>query len=134
MVYDFPYSFPVHKDSDILCLSEDFEKIVQIISDFVEIYSKNNDLVVRRINSENRIKIRLEYLNFLIYQFDISSKIDCLGDLFVDNAVKRRIPIDIFYVMNQTDEFQVRKIEYEQYPNKKYHLDYINKYNFTNNI
>lgn len=125
MTHDFPKSFPVHKDADIYCRKESYGEIVGKIQAFASKYAEDNDLTVRTLEEAVRSKIRIEYLGFLIFMFDVFYDIENLGEGFVDKAVGRRILKDGIYVLSEQDEIEVRKNECILHPNKEHHKRYL---------
>lgn len=125
MPLNFPYAYPIHKDADILCSKYHYSKVVDIISKYANKYAEKNGLSVRTVESDYRIKIRIEYADFLIYQFDITYKNDEMGKDFIEQAVKRRKKKDDVFILCVEDEIIIREYEYQLYPYKEYHKDYI---------
>lgn len=125
MVCDFPKSFPVHKDADILCKKTSYSELVKEMESFTSTYVLQNGLSMRKLNEQTRTKIRVEYLGFLIYQFDISYSIENLGEQFVNSAVSRRVREGGIYILDEMDEIEIRKNECILYPNKVYHKEYL---------
>lgn len=125
MVCDFPKSFPIHKDADLLCKRESYAELVGRIKAFALSYAEDNGLAVRVLEESVRTKIRIEYIGFLIYQFDISFEIENLGEGFVNDAVNRRIWRNGIYMLDEPHEIEVRKNECILYPGKEHHKRYL---------
>ncbi len=125
MVNDFPKSFPIHKDADMLCKKEDYRELSERIKGYAYTYASNNDLAVRTLGENDRTKIRIEYMGFLIYQFDISYSIENMGEGFVNNAIDRRKLRNGIYELSEPDEIEIRKNECLLYPNKEHHKKYL---------
>lgn len=125
MACDFPKSFPIHKDADILCKKGSYGELVERIKGFASSYANDNGLAARVLEGPVRTKIRVEYLGFLIYQFDISFDIENLGEGFVNDAVSRRIWRNGIYMLDEQSEIEVRRNECILYPNKGHHTKYL---------
>lgn len=131
MSRDFPKSFPIHKDADMLCKKEDYKELVEQIKNHADIYAADYGLEVRTLKENVRTKIRIEYLEFLIYQFDISYDIENLGEEFVNGVIDRRKLMNGIYALSELDEIEVRKNECVLYPNKEHHKKYLSERGIT---
>lgn len=128
MVKNFPYCFPVHKDADIVCLKKDYKKIIEVIYKFAKKYCYINCLDIRLIDEKVKVRIRMEYMNFLIYQFDISYCIEGLERDFVLKAVSNRVWHNAYYELCLDDEIEVRRNEYRKMPQKKHHKEFLDRH------
>ena len=132
MVKNFPYDYPLSKDLDLICGKKDFKNICVAAKLFASKYK--DKYCVRFLPFNNRLKIRFELSNFLCYQIDIGSKIDGVNDLFVKNALDRRVKRDGFFCFSEKEEIFIRILEYVQNPQKKHHLEYIKRHNAISKI
>lgn len=125
MPKDFPKVYPMNKDVDIFCPETVFAFFVQILGDFSEKYIKANGLRIKRVEEDYRCKIRLEYLGFLMLQFDISCHLYNLKSDFAEEMLMNREKRGVCYVPREQDEIAIRINELVQFPNKFWHKDYL---------
>ena len=120
---NFPKEYPFHKDLDILCSKEDFEKIIKKSLEFSEKYKSK--YIIRILKSTNNFKLRFEINGYLCYQIDLSYKYDNEDtERILNNKEKKKN----YFIPSLDDEIAIRKKEYEKNPNKKHHLEFIQKY------
>lgn len=126
MPQDFPNRFPVGKDMDILCTEEDASLIKKA---FVELCKgKYTDLSLRVLESKYNTRIRLEFMGHLIYQFDMTWKVDSLNGNYIEDAIACRREINGYYTMDMKYEYIFRMICYLKNKAKKYHLVYLQEH------
>ena len=123
MPKDFPQSYPLNKDMDILCDKEDYGEICEKALEFSNQYSDKYEIKV--INKGDNFRIRFELHNFLLYQIDISYSIKELNQCFVSKAIQRRIKNNNYYIFDKKDELVIRLNEYIKNPQKTHHYIYI---------
>lgn len=126
MVKNFPHDYPLSKDLDLICDKKDFQNICIAAKIFASKY--NDKYLVRILNFNNRLRFRFELSNFLCYQIDIESKINGVNDLFVKNALNRRVKRNGFFCFSEKEEIFIRILEYVQNPQKKHHLECIKRH------
>ena len=124
MPLDFPQKIAIGKDLDILCKYKHFNKLYKTCIDFSEKYK--NKFIVKKINIEDKLKIRFEKNKKLYYQIDISY--NYITKNFVENIINRRIRKNIYYIPCIDDELIIRKHEYKKNKNKTWHLKYIQEH------
>ncbi len=124
MPVDFPKSYPLGKDVDIVCqTSDDFDYICHEVEKRDESFRPYKLRVVNCDKSTwRRRKCRIELNETLIYQFDISH---CEGDEFANKMINNRIDRSGYYTPCLSDELIVRIKECMLYPNKKHHLQFV---------
>lgn len=123
MPQNFPNSYPLNKDLDILCSVKDYEKIVKKAILFSNFYKTKYNIKI--IQEEARCKIRFLLNNYLCYQLDISNcKIVDIKNL---NLLENKIKKKNYYIPSIEDEILIRQKEYEKNKNKKYHLEYVER-------
>lgn len=127
MPVNFPHVFPVHKDADIICDMDDFEVVVKNIMNFCQEYAKKHDISIRVIHDHSmNCRIRLEYLDYLIYQFDISAEIqDFNGQFIKDAIINRKDSGKGYYQITSDYEVLVRLNEILRHPQKIHHMQYL---------
>lgn len=123
MPNNFPKSYPLNKDLDIICSEKDFQIVVNKAILFSKMYSSKYNIKI--IREASRCKIRYLLGTYLCYQFDISSfeinKIENLN-LFKDKRKKEN-----YYIPSIEDEILIRRQEYQKDKTKIYHLEYIER-------
>lgn len=124
MPSNFPDSYPIGKDLDILTSQSDYPKAVSHLHKFKEDSHWKHGIKI--INTEKRIKIRFMWFGLLHYQ------IDCAYDLGLNGLeqelLNRRESLGLYYTPNREAELLYRYLEYQDDPQKKHHLSYINQY------
>lgn len=118
MPEEFPDVVPIGKDLDIICKKKNFDYIYQVA---ISLFA-NYKIVKERGN----FRLRIMKKKKLYYQIDVTY--NYMGKLFTDEALRRRRKKGNYYVLSDEDEVVVRLACYEANPNKKYHLDYINRH------
>lgn len=124
---NFPSEFPFSKDADVICSEKDFEELEETTYLFLK-NSVKSIYEIKRIKEEKRSKIRIELEGFLIYQIDISSQVTGLKSEFIEESLERRKRKGCYYISDEKDEVYYRMNEYYQYPNKKWHLEYVEEH------
>ena len=124
---NFPEEFPFSKDADMICAEAEFEKLKETAYSFFEANIKAI-YRLRKIEEKKRVKIRIEQEGFLIYQIDLACEVDGLKKKFVEESLGRRKKVKNYYITDEIDEVYYRMNEYNHYPEKKRHLDYVEKH------
>lgn len=120
---DFPHSYPIGKDADIICYKEEFEQIVEKIQ--ISLNKTTMPYSIRLVQKgPDRTLIRVENDNILIWQFDVS----CEGQELTRLAIENRIQANEYYVLSSTYEIIYRIQALYEKPTKVHHLDYINNH------
>lgn len=129
MTSNFPDTYPVHRDADILCKPSAFESIKHKIMEFCNAYAVRQDITVRTVSDdrESHVRIRLEYLNRLLYQFDISSKLPNISSQFIADVVAEREQANGYYRTRQSYEAVIRLNEVLMHHDKMHHWEYLKK-------
>lgn len=129
MPEDFPRHYAVGKDIDIICLEESFNQIKTSAKEFANTYAAQNELDVRIIDGNNNSRIRIEYLDALIIQFDIGYRINNLNDAFCVGALQSRVLSSNakYYVLDIEDELIVRLNECQTHPEKEHHFVFVER-------
>ena len=128
----FPDSVPLFKDIDIIVASENFE----IVTDAAESFFRNIcgrfpglNLKVRRTKPrEGNVHVRLELGGFLLFLADCYSRIPNLSNLYLKESLSRRQTQDCYWVPDELDECVFRLAEFESYPEKTRHQDYVQRW------
>ena len=118
---NFPKSYCVGKDVDILVLKEDFDAVCKICDTFSDKFAK------RTIEKDGNCRIRYEDCDNLHYQFDISWKTESFDENNVRSFISGRTRHGSFWVCSLNDEIQVRKKEVEMFPHKHHHEIWIDQ-------
>lgn len=132
MPQEFPLKYPLNKDLDILCFDScEYNKVRRILLESLELYK---DIYAIRIVEKQRTRgdvyrslIRLELENFLVFQFDVSYRIDNMKNNFESDLVENRQRRLNFYTSSLEFELLVRICELKENPNKKHHLQFLQK-------
>lgn len=124
---NFPDEIPFSKDADIISSESDYNKIIKVTKEFFETYI-DKKYEIRLIENENKFRIRIEKKGFLIYQIDISKKVDGLKPDFVSGSLARRKLRNGYYVSDDCDEVYYRMNEYHKNPKKEWHLKYAEEH------
>lgn len=124
MPKDFPEHYPFSKDIDIICTKECFQSICDVIQNVLSGIDK--EFGIRIIDEQSRKKVRVESEGWLIFQMDISYAVEGMTEQFVRESLQRRCFIERgYYLPSKKDEIVYRTYEYIQYPQKRWHLEYI---------
>lgn len=118
MPEDFPMSYPIGKDMDLLCRQGDFEELNHEILKFSELYK--GVFNVRVMESDNNLRVRFEYMGILHYQIDNH----CANDfdaIIIDNRVEH----GLFMVPRIEHEIIIRLEEFKSNSIKKHHKRFI---------
>lgn len=124
---DFPKSFALYKDVDIITTIEDAEGIKQNAIDFLRNY-QNGIYDIKVINRKMGYLIRFEIENFLILQIDISFSNKFLNENFIINSLSNKIEKNDYYISSSKDECVYRFVDFIENPYKKKHWEYILSY------
>ena len=123
---NFPETYPLGKDLDILCSKEDYEAILKQAYILKEKYSEKYEVkVVKKGNGE---KIRFELNGFLCYQIDLSWDLFKIKGKDVPPFLNDRITNGKYFTLTLEKELLVRCFEYLANQKKTHHLDFIKKY------
>ncbi len=127
MPKNFPSTYPLGKDLDILSSKKDFAKISSKLNSFCNKYSEK--YTIKKFNEDNRYRVRFELNDFLCYQIDLISKFP--GDLNIDlfKSTQHRIKSKGYYVLIEKFEILVRCVEYLQNKKKQHHVEFLKKVN-----
>lgn len=116
---DFPESYPVGKDMDIVVLPEHFEKLKQKILKF----SKSYPFEIKIIKDDRNFRLRFLDNGNLHYQIDLS----ILSENFILKSIQERVLVKNYYIAKLKYEIIYRLFYYNQ-KQKPWHLDYIREY------
>lgn len=121
MPLNFPLNYPIGKDLDLYVSKNNFELIINITNQFIKDYNYNNLFSIKIVQIKYNIRFRFEINNKLHYQIDIT--IDNFNYLENKQLIK-----NTFYILSYENELIVRKEEVKKHPNKKHHIEWINKH------
>lgn len=127
MPKDFPENIPFSKDADIIVSENDYNKLISMTKEFFE-KELNGKYEIRIIDSSNNFRLRIENKGFLIYQIDISKKVEGLKQNFIRESLTKRKNKNGYYVSEDSDEVYYRMNEYEIRPNKIWHKKYVEEH------
>ncbi len=119
---DFPRHIPVGKDADILCLPAELRQVVEELKQQAKKYTAYEMHV---LEEENGARIRLEKKGHLIYQLDVSCRVEGLTDDFVEEALKHREQHGAYMRLSAPYEYLYRMVSYKKNPMKAQHLEYL---------
>ena len=120
MPRNFPNTFPLGKDLDIVCTQESFEPIRQQILDFAESENPGFNLIEKV--KENEFRLRFELEGFLIYQLDLRTKIH---DMNTAQIIGRREAKNNYFVPTLADEAMLRAKEFAANNRKMHHQEFV---------
>ncbi len=123
---NFPTSYPLNKDLDILCAKRDFESIKQVMHDFKNQYSEKYE--IRTIPKENGEKLRFELNGFLCYQIDLSYKVFNINESQLPEFINIRAKEMGYYTLTLEKELLIRVCEFNANNKKKHHLAFLQKH------
>ena len=122
---DFPNSYPIGKDVDIVCTKENFEEVLSIIEGVLKKMLSDDYLIRRAYASDNRTQIRIELENRLMYAFDVYYQIDDIDISFFEELIRQRQVHNGIYIATKSYELVLRIYEIMNYPQKAHHLYYV---------
>lgn len=124
MPIDFPEKFPFSKDIDMICSRYQLQEIYnKTITHFQTVLKEAYE--IKTIREDRRIKLRIELRGFLVFQIDMSSKLNGLRYEFIEESIQRRKKIDNIFYSNINDEIYYRIIEILENPQKVWHRKYV---------
>lgn len=127
MPSDFPSTFPLGKDIDIICLKEDFDAVIATIDDSIQGMGLSYE--VRKVEkSRFSIQIRIECEGNLVFLFDVMSEFEWAGDEFIQSMIKSRILKGSFYTPELSFELLIRLHAIQKNPKKKHHIDFVKEH------
>lgn len=127
MPCDFPATFPIGKDIDIICLKSDFDAVITTISG--TLYDMGLPYVVRKVEkSRYAIQLRVECENQLVFLFDVMAAYEWDGDDFVQSMIEGRIPKDSYYIPEISYELLIRLHEILKNPKKQHHIGFVKEH------
>jgi len=144
---NFPDSYPVGRDVDIVCSDDDFNKI----ADLTFAFFKRDKVFSKRIINDNPYHIRFRYevsdyferpkpmphdklingksMTKLHFQFDICAtageNFNWISPTFISRSLERKKSINNIYVPEETDETALRVFYFKKSPDSFHHLDFI---------
>lgn len=121
---DFPMSYPLGKDMDVVCLKNDYDKLVSEITDTVWQMQLPYEVNVI-VKSSCRTLVRIELQKQLIYQIDISYQLDELNDEFTQEMIEKRQKQSGYYIPAIEHELIIRYFDYSHNSSKTWHRDFI---------
>ena len=124
---NFPETYSLGKDLDILCTLEDYPTILQITKDFRKDYEEKYE--IKCIEKTKGEKIRFELNDFLCFQIDLSWEIFKIEQLNVPSFLSDRIIKGNFFMLTLEKELLIRAFEFIGNSKKKHHLDFLKKHN-----
>jgi hypothetical protein len=123
---DFPNSFPFSKDLDIVCGKKDFERFTDITVNYFKSKCSGYYDEIKVIHDDmDNCKVRIELNGYLILLIDISSALDGIYDMFIEDSLNRRIKQNNYYIPTLRDEMCFRINEYINHSHKLHHIDYV---------
>jgi len=125
---NFPDTYPMYKDIDLICSKHDFEALTNIIYKFYEKYENEQYRVTVVKKNEDNQRIRFELEGFLIFQVDVSSGFKGIKDLFIEKSLNDRILRNGYYVAQVKDEIVYRMHDLYYHPQKEKHRRYVLQY------
>lgn len=129
MPITFPRDYPLGKDVDILCPSDEVhDDILGVALVFSKDYEKDYDIRVVSKNGHGykRTLVRFEQEKQLVFLLDISSQAgNCVAHDFTSDLCATRIETNGLYRASSEFEVLIRLIELYEHPNKQHHLTYI---------
>lgn len=120
---DFPISYAIGKDLDIIVDKEGFKDLSAVIGEFSENY-RNKFNIIRR-GSGDSLRVRFQNGNILHFQLDVSCGVAGVSDSIVKASIENREQIKNYFVASDKYEIIYRYFFYRKKKKKKYHLRYI---------
>ena len=122
---DFPKSFCLGKDIDLLVTPTDYDKLRKLTLSF---FNKYKDIyTIKILDTDKNCKVRLELESRLVILIDISLSIDGLPISFFESCFNNIVVDKDVKVLNQSYEYIIRKNGLNINPLKKYHTEFIEK-------
>lgn len=127
MPSDFPSTFPIGKDIDIVCLKSDFDAVIATISGTLDAMSLPYE--VRKVEkSRYAFQLRVECEGQLIFLFDIMAAYEWVGDDFIKLMIEDRILKESYYIPEISFELLIRLHEILKNPKKQHHIDFVKEH------
>ena len=117
MTKDFPNSYPIGKDLDIIIRKEHFNNIINITNNFIKKFNYTNIFNIRIIQLKNNVKFRFIVNYKLHYQFDIT--------IDESNLLLNKQIINNYYLLSLENEIKIREYEIKKNPNKLHHKEWL---------
>ena len=136
MTSNFPDTYPIHRDADILCEPSAFEIIKYKVLEFCNVYAARQGISVKTVFDDraDHVRVRLEYLGRLLYQFDISSRLPNISRRFIADVIAEREQKNGYYRTRQPYETIIRLNEVMMHPEKMHHWEYLKKVELDENM
>lgn len=127
MPSDFPATYPLGKDIDIICLKADFDAVIATIGDTLQKMDLPYD--IRKVEkSRYASQLRVECEGELVFLFDVMAVYEWAGDEFVQSMIDSRIPKESYYIPEITFELLIRLHEILKNPKKQHHIDFVKEH------
>lgn len=124
---EFPQSYPLGKDMDVICAKSDYHKICETIVNTLTEMGLPYEL--REVNKSDAHRlIRIECGGELIYQFDIASVLEDIKDGFVEHVLERKVRAGKYFIPHKSDELILRIYEIMHNNSKKHHIEYVQQH------
>jgi len=122
---DFPISFCLGKDIDLIVEEKDFEELCK---ETVLYFNKfKNTFTIKIEDNKNRYKLRLELESRLVLQIDINISAANLPHRFIERCFDNIENSAGVNLLTQAYEYFIRKAEVQNNPLKKHHYEFIQK-------
>jgi hypothetical protein len=129
MTTDFPVSYPIGKDMDLLCCKEDYDNLVT----HTILFFKNVPTTQKKIRrSKGNLLLRFteDHSKKMHYQIDISWEFHSLQAGVIKSIVNNAVlnGNGSYYVTTEASEKQIRLEEIRRNPDKIHHHQWIQKH------
>ena len=122
---DFPQSYKVGSDVDIIVENNDFTKMYK----YVYHHFKKNKMMYfyncKISNNSEFIKVRIERFGILHFLIEIFINHRQISNKSVNKMLETKIVEKSFYISHKKYEILVRLVEAIEYPHKNHHFEYI---------
>ena len=125
---DFPDSWPLGKDVDIVCKCGQLKAIINTIHGTLLSVDLGRAVIKNQFSSDTRTQVRVELDDTLIYAFDVYCCIDNIDISFFEQLLEHKEKKNSYYVASVPYEIVLRLYEIYHSPEKAHHLDYILKH------
>ena len=122
---DFPNSYPLGKDIDIVCKNGDLNRLLTTIEDVIRNILPTTYTCRREYFTSNRTQIRIELQDVLICAFDVYSQTDSIDLSFFEDLLAHKTQYNGVYLASKPYDLVLRIYEILNYPQKVHHLYYI---------
>lgn len=124
---DFPATYPIGKDIDIICFKADFDAVITTIADTLQRMDLPYD--IRKVEkSRYASQLRVECEGELVFLFDVMAVYEWASDEFVQSMIESRISNKSYYIPEMTFELLIRLREVMKNSQKQHHIDYIKEH------